>query len=142
MPACTDQWLALTSGNGFTDSIQLTGDFDGDGKADKTVFRPSTGQWFVYGPRDTTSPHVVANAYGAGGADIPTLSPYVYRALKQSTGGGITSGGGISSGGGGGGPFDAFTLAALLSYLMGGLWRARRSRSLASTLTSAPSARR
>src|SRR5947207_7425591 len=49
----------------------------------------------------------------------------------------VSTGGGISSGGGGG-AFDAFTLAALLSYLMGGLWRARRSRSLASTLTFRP----
>src|SRR5947208_8541615 len=70
----------------------------------------------------------------AAGADVVRGSAVN---LVVSTGGGITSGGGISSGGGGGGPFDAFTLAALLSYLMGGLWRARRSRSLASTLTSA-----
>src|SRR5437660_3588688 len=75
----------------------------------------------------------------AAGADVVRGSAVN---LVVSTGGGITSGGGISSGGGGGGPFDAFTLAALLSYLMGGLWRARRSRSLASTLTSALSARR
>jgi len=31
-------------------------------------------------------------------------------------------------GGGGGGAFDSFTLAALLSSLIGGLWRARRIR--------------
>ncbi len=51
----------------------------------------------------------------------------------------VSTGGGISSGGGGG-AFDASTLAALLSYLIGGLWRARRSRSLASTLTFSTSA--
>ncbi|TLZ24810.1 MAG: PASTA domain-containing protein [Gammaproteobacteria bacterium] len=73
----------------------------------------------------------------AAGADVVRGSAVN---LVVSTGGGITSGGG--GGGGGGGAFDAFTLAALLSYLMGGLWRARRSRSLASTLTSALSARR
>ena len=26
--------------------IMATGDYDGDGKADISVFRPSTGQWF------------------------------------------------------------------------------------------------
>ncbi|TLZ33768.1 MAG: PASTA domain-containing protein [Gammaproteobacteria bacterium] len=66
----------------------------------------------------------------AAGADVVRGSAVN---LVVSTGGGISSGGGggISSGGGGGGSFDAFTLAALLSCLMGGLWRARRSRSLA-----------
>jgi len=66
----------------------------------------------------------------AAGADVVRGSAVD---LVVSTGGGSSSGGGggISSGGGGGGSFDAFTLAALLSYLMGGLWRARRSGSLA-----------
>ncbi len=68
----------------------------------------------------------------AAGADVVRGSAVN---LVVSTGGGISSGGG-----GGGGAFDAFTLAALLSYLMGGLWRARRSRSLASTLTFSTSA--
>src|SRR5947207_21274 len=50
--------------------------------------------------------------------------------LVVSTGGGTSSGGGggPSSGGGGGGAFDSFTLAALLSSLIGGLWRARKIR--------------
>ena len=50
--------------------------------------------------------------------------------LVVSTGGGTSSGGGggTSSGGGGGGAFDSFTLAALLSSLIGGLWRARKIR--------------
>jgi len=40
----------------------------------------------------------------------------------------VSTGGGISSGDGGGGAFDSFTLAALLSSLIGGLWRARKIR--------------
>jgi len=46
--------------------------------------------------------------------------------LVVSTGGGASSGGGGILGGGG--AFDSFTLAALLSSLIGGLWRARRIR--------------
>src|SRR5437763_11840802 len=53
--------------------------------------------------------------------------------LVVSTGGGASSGaggGGVSGGDalGGGGAFDSFTLSALLSSLIGGLWRARRIR--------------
>jgi len=51
--------------------------------------------------------------------------------LVVSTGGGASSGaggGGVGGGDalGGGGAFDSFTLSALLSSLIGGLWRARR----------------
>src|SRR2546429_624920 len=48
--------------------------------------------------------------------------------LGVSTGGGTSSGGGGGGASGGGGAFDSFTLAALLSSLIGGLWRARRTR--------------
>jgi len=48
--------------------------------------------------------------------------------LVVSTGGGTSSGGGGGGASGGGGAFDSFTLAALLSSLIGGLWRARRIR--------------
>ena len=32
---------------GVLGDVPLRGDFDGDGKADIAIFRPSTGQWFV-----------------------------------------------------------------------------------------------
>src|SRR5207302_1241345 len=48
--------------------------------------------------------------------------------LVASTGGATSSGGGGGGASGGGGAFDSFTLAALLSSLIGGLWRARRIR--------------
>src|SRR5437016_426261 len=48
--------------------------------------------------------------------------------LVVSTGGGASSGAGGGGILGGGGAFDSFTLAALLSSLIGGLWRARRIR--------------
>jgi PKD repeat protein len=49
-------------------------DFDGDGKTDVTVYRPSTGMWYVLqsGTNDTTS---VAIAWGIG-TDLPVPGDY------------------------------------------------------------------
>jgi len=60
----------------------------------------------------------------AAGTSVASASAV---SLVVSSGGGTSSsaGGAMSSGGGGGGAFDYFTLAALLSSLIGGLWRAR-----------------
>ena len=63
--------------------IPVSGDFEGVGETEAGVYRPSTGQWFVVGPKDKT-PRLLA-AYG-GSTDIPTMSPYVYRALKSGGG--------------------------------------------------------
>ena len=46
----------------FTD-IVAPGDFEGDGKADPAVFRPSTGQWWV---RLSTGPLMLVNWGTAG----------------------------------------------------------------------------
>src|SRR5438309_704935 len=48
------------------------GDFDGDGKADITVFRPSTGTWYT---RYSATPTFAALAWGGAG-DIPVPGDY------------------------------------------------------------------
>jgi len=50
-----------------------TGDYDGDGKADKGVFRPSSGEWFII-PSSNPSSFLVQQ-WGASG-DIPVRGDY------------------------------------------------------------------
>ena len=41
------QYGALAFGSGSTEDVPLTGDFDGDGKADPTIWRPGPGMYWV-----------------------------------------------------------------------------------------------
>ena len=46
----------------------VSGDYDGDGKADIAVYRPATGFWFII---NSATGSVRAQQWGVGG-DLPT----------------------------------------------------------------------
>jgi cyclophilin family peptidyl-prolyl cis-trans isomerase/allophanate hydrolase subunit 1 len=61
--------------------IPVPGDYDSVGYTEMAVFRPSTGQWFVYNPvtkkaHQFSNPNVVGGAFGALNlVDIPAAGP-------------------------------------------------------------------
>jgi hypothetical protein len=74
-------WFALSSSGGgpfqiyfgATSDIPVPGDYDGDGRADAVIFRPSTGLW--YGPRTGAAQIVIQTTLGQPG-DIPIPGDY------------------------------------------------------------------
>ena len=79
----------------YVDGTYVTsGDFDGDGKADISVFRPSTGQWFIIPSSNPGSP--IIQSWGLNG-DIPVRGDYDGDGKRISPFGGPRPGSGSSS---------------------------------------------
>ena len=67
--------ITVPAGTNYTVSVtgQFTtsGDFDGDGKADFSIFRPASGTWFL----NLTDPNILVQQWGAPG-DVPARGDY------------------------------------------------------------------
>ncbi len=65
---------AMVHGWGQSADTPVVGDFDGDGKTDPTVYRPSTGGWFALkSSSNFTTPLVLG--WGQAG-DLPAVGDY------------------------------------------------------------------
>src|SRR5947209_20495916 len=58
---------------GATTDVPVPGDYDGDGRTDAAIFRPSTGLW--YGPRTGAASIVIQTIVGQAG-DVPVPGDY------------------------------------------------------------------
>ena len=75
--------------------IPVPGDYGGLGVTEPAVYRPSTGQWFVYTPStNPISGPVLLNTFGDSATAAqyaPPAAPYAYRMLPSTSSPGISA---------------------------------------------------
>ena len=78
--ATTGEWFRIRSTAGFdtvnwgqSGDTPIAADYDGDGKSDVAVFRPSNATWYIVG---STSGQIIQQ-YGQTG-DLPTEGAFIY----------------------------------------------------------------
>jgi hypothetical protein len=62
----------ITSPTNQSGDIPAPADYDGDGKADRAVYRQSTSQWII----PNSGGGQTVKAVGTGSVDLPVLAPY------------------------------------------------------------------
>jgi len=73
-PSLTNGPAVFQIAFGQPGDIPVVGDYDGDGKADAVIYRPSTGLW--YGPRTGAAQIVIQEINGGQAGDVPMPCDY------------------------------------------------------------------
>ena len=75
-PALTTTVLGPPVQFGGAGDVPVPGDYDGDGKTDFAVYRPSTGEWFIFGTASGFQTRVFGSPASSGLGDTPVPADF------------------------------------------------------------------